>query len=56
MDINDMVGRLDLLANAQRGGNVSNQLKEEMMEILDALLNHGAISKAQHKRLFKKYI
>ena len=56
MNFDDMIQRFYLLAQSQIGGNISNEITDEMMGLLDHLLVKKVINKGQHKTLFDNYI
>jgi hypothetical protein len=56
MTIDEMVNRLHLMTQSQHAGNLSSNMQDEMMQIMDILLKKKVITKKQHKILFKKYI
>ena len=41
---------------SQQAGNNSNNLKNEVGEIIDILLNNNIINKMEHRILFHKYV
>ena len=55
-NVNEMVNRLYVLIGSIEAGNKSNEIKNEIMELLDALLNRGAITKSEHKHIYNKYV
>lgn len=56
MSFDEMIERFYLLAQSQKGGNISNEITEEMMDLIDNLLVKKVINKAEHKTLFDNYI
>lgn len=54
-DPNQLIERLPVLVGAIHAGNNSPKLKNELYEVLDALLNLGAITKKDHKAIASKF-
>ena len=56
MSLDDMVGRLHLLASGTQGGAISTQATNEMSDIIDKLYNAGVLAQKDVKNLYEKYI
>ena len=56
MSGDDMIERFYLLSQSMNAGNESDELLEEMMDLLDALLQNQYITQFQHKTLYDNYI
>jgi hypothetical protein len=56
MSGDEMIERFYLLSQSMNAGNESDELLEEMMDLLDALLQNQYITQFQHKTLYDNYI
>ena len=56
MSGDEMIERFYLLSQSMNAGNESDELLEEMMDLLDALLQNQYITQSQHKTLYDNYI
>ena len=52
-DQKDLMKRLTLLTGSRRAGNTSIALRNEMWQIIDYLLKHGVIAKAQYDKFVR---
>ena len=56
MSPDDMINRLSLIVGSVEAGNVSDDIFNEASSIIDKLYDLKAITKAQMKKLYKKYL
>ena len=56
MNGDDMINRFYLLCQSMGAGNESDEMLNEMMDLLDNLLENNYITTSQHKTLYHNYI
>ncbi len=56
MSGDEMIERFYLLSQSMNAGNESDEMLNEMMDLLDALLQNQYITQSQHKTLYDNYI
>ena len=56
MSGDEMIERFYLLSQSMNAGNESDEMLNEMMDLLDALLQNQYITQSQHKTLYHNYI
>lgn len=53
---NELVSRLSLLCASIDAGNNSTEIRNEISEILDILLNNNVINKNEHKKISVNFL
>jgi len=55
-DPNEMLQRLAVLIGEKSAGNNNDNIRNEMMEILDILLKKGILTKTDHRKIYLNYL